>query len=555
MLGGGFTPEVGRTLFLCRYFNSLCTEGSQVFNTRASPCFAAGELFNSGTDKSRARLNEQRPRRAALPCSIGLGHQSSCLTLCDPATTLTLGMRHLQAFAFCLTFGLIGAIPSGADVPGGTPLYQVFLVDGRALASYGEWVRVDGRIVFSMPLSSGDAGAPDLHLVSLSDRHVDWARTERYAESARAAHYAATRGEADFAALGATVARTLDEVAEQSDPRQRLEVAERARRALGDWPGAHFAYRAREVHEIVGLLDEIIAQMRASAGLGRFDLALSASAVPLAPEPLLAAPTQMETVGQLTAAWALAETAPERVSLLRTVLSLLDRAAGTLPGAWAAQVREATLRALSDEQRIERQYDRLTRTAIAAAERQAAHANVRALERLRTHVVERDRRLGVRRPEAVTALVATLNVYLESAHRLRLAQDQWKLRAGSYDSYERSVRSPLRAFDAASGSLERIRDMSGPEPKTLGRLRIQLHEASLRLAAVTPPLELRPAHALLQSAWELAGNAARLRLDAASSNSLDQARQASSAAAGSLMLVARAKEEVEKTTARPSLRQ
>lgn len=464
-------------------------------------------------------------------------------------------MRERLRVRFCVVLGLAGAICSAGDVAAQTALYHVFLADGRTLASYGEWVRVDGRVVFSMPLPSRDPEAPELHLVSLPDRHVDWPRTERYAASARAAHYAETRGEVDFAALSATVAATLNEVARQPEPDARLKVAERARRALGDWPGAHFGYRAGEVQEIVGLLDEIIAQLRADAGLSGFDLALSATSAPIAAEPLLPAPTPMEMAGQLTTAWALVETAPERVSLLRTVLSLLDRAADSLPSAWASSVREVALRALGNEQRIEDRYNRLRRTALAATERQVARADVRAIERLRTNVIERDRRWGRRRPGEVAALLATMDAQLDAARRLRLAQDQWQLRAESYDAYERAVRSPLRIFATASGSLERIRDMSGPDPTSLNRLVADLRTTSLRLATVTPPRELQPAHALLQSAWELASHAARLRLDAAVSNSLDQARQASSAAAGSLMLVARAKEEAAKTTARPGRRE
>ena len=35
-------------------------------------------------------------------------------------------------------------------------LFRVFLTDGRVLTAYGEWARVDDRVVFSMPLRRGD---------------------------------------------------------------------------------------------------------------------------------------------------------------------------------------------------------------------------------------------------------------------------------------------------------------------------------------------------------------------------------------------------------------
>ena len=142
------------------------------------------------------------------------------------------------------------AAPSPAHAQNTDPLlYRVFLSDGTGLASFGEWARVDDRLVFSMPLAPG-AGPADLHLVSLPVQRLDMARTERYAESVRAAHYAANRGEADFAQLSGDVAHALNEVALIKEPSARLVAAERARQALAAWPGSHYGYRAAEVREI-----------------------------------------------------------------------------------------------------------------------------------------------------------------------------------------------------------------------------------------------------------------------------------------------------------------
>ena len=154
-------------------------------------------------------------------------------------------------------------------------LFRVFLADGRVLSSYGEWARLDDRVIFSMPTQL-TRDPVELHLVTIPSQRVDWPRTELYAESVRAAAYAATRGDADFAAFTSEVAKTLNEVAKISDPRERLATAERARQKLADWPAAHYGYRVGEVREALNVLDEVIAQLRVSVGITRFDLSLSA---------------------------------------------------------------------------------------------------------------------------------------------------------------------------------------------------------------------------------------------------------------------------------------
>ena len=70
-------------------------------------------------------------------------------------------------------------------------LFRVFLSDGRVLSSYGEWARLDDRVIFSMPTQLTREPV-ELHLVTIPAQRVDWPRTEQYAESVRAAAYAAT---------------------------------------------------------------------------------------------------------------------------------------------------------------------------------------------------------------------------------------------------------------------------------------------------------------------------------------------------------------------------
>jgi len=75
----------------------------------------------------------------------------------------------------------------------------------------------------------------------------------------------------------------------------------------------------------------------------------------------------------------------------------------------------------------------------------------------------------------------------------------------------------------------------------IGPLTRRLASASRGFQKVRAPEELSSAHAIITSAWELAQNAFRLRVEAVSANNIDTAQRASSAAAGALMLYQRAR--------------
>src|SRR5205814_4292946 len=115
----------------------------------------------------------------------------------------------------------------------------------------------------------------------------------------------ATQAENDYAALSNDVAATLNEVAVTAEPSQRLAIVQRARQTLADWPQSHFNYRAAKVRQLLGMLDEAIADLQASRTPGRDSLSLSAySDPPAIVEPLLPPPaTPREAIAQvLTAA-------------------------------------------------------------------------------------------------------------------------------------------------------------------------------------------------------------------------------------------------------------
>ena len=156
----------------------------------------------------------------------------------------------------------IGA--AGAHAADDATLLRVFLTDGTSLVSYGEPARVGDRVIFSMPTET--TANPPLHLVNLPADRVDWDRTNRYAATARMTRYVQTQAEDDYAALSNQVATTLNQVAHTPDPVQRLAIVEEARRTLADWPQNHYGYRQAEVRQMLSLLDEAIADLRAARG-------------------------------------------------------------------------------------------------------------------------------------------------------------------------------------------------------------------------------------------------------------------------------------------------
>jgi hypothetical protein len=430
------------------------------------------------------------------------------------------------------------------------PLFRVFLTDGTALTSFGEWVRMDDRVVFSLPLSA-DA-APELQLVTLSAGRVDWVRTERYAATARAVHYTSTRAEDDYAQFSNQVASVLTGIAREPDAARRLAIAEAARKAMAAWPGDHHGYRAADVQQMLTLIDEVIGELRAAAGQDTFELELSAATPPPQVETLLPPPTTAELGEQLLTASTLAEPA-ERGTLLQRLVQFIDRAAALLPESWAARVRATALGTLAEDRAVDAAYTRLTATTLTAARRHTRAADVRAIERVRAEVLQRDAALGAKRPTEVSALLAALDADAETARRLRLARDQWQLREPEYRSYRRAVMPALRELERATLPLEDIREQAGPAPQTLQQVIARFYKVRPVVKGTRPPEALASPHALLQSAWELADNALALRLRAVETGDSARAAEASAAAAGALMLMARAREDIDRVLTPPML--
>jgi len=468
--------------------------------------------------------------------------------------------RRLAAALVCAVLAVAAGAPGArAQSSIDALLFRVFLRDGSTLVSYGDFARVADRVVLSIPLGSIDGPSPPLHLVSIAEAAVDWERTDRYAEAIRSRHYAATRGEVDFEALSADVAKALNDVATITDASQRLAVATGARRRLADWPAAHHGYRAGDVAQLATLLDDAIADLRVAAGLSRVDLTLVATTAAVPPDvPELAAPSEREALDQAFAAASVAADASERVSLLEAIANSLgpSGASAALPleknrAQWSSSMLARTSAALSSEVKTDQDYRTLAERVIGRADERASRADVAGIESLLRVVLAADDKLGRRRPEMTAALLATLDSRLDSARRLRLARDSWITRREGLDRYQRAIRAAVDRFRRSIPALEQIRQLAGPSPSALMPLSIRLNEALRALNKVQVPVEAQAIQTMLTNASQTAIRAAASRRIAIATGDMPTAWEAASAAAGALLMFERAQDELRKLTSPP----
>ena len=447
------------------------------------------------------------------------------------------------------TIALTLLLPRASAADG--TLLRLFLSDGTPLVSYGEFAKVEDRVIFSMPVG-GTAAEPRLHVVTIPANAVDWERTDRYAESARYQQYANTRGEDDFARLSTEVARVLNEVALTTEPHKALQIAEQARQTLADWPRQHYGYRQREVREIVSLLDEAISDLRAAAGVGAFDLSFVAMAADVPLQPLLGMPSPPQMAAQLIAVSKLAERSTERVALLQSALILINDTTPVPDD--LASLRTSITAILAEEAQVDQKYAALSTRWLSAAAVAASRARVRDVESILGRIARDDERLGHKRPEMVQALNASLRVHLDNARRLRLLRDQWLSRRAAYREYEKSVKNQILQLVKAQPALDAIKRLEGPPPEALATLRGRLDGGADRLSRLTVSDDIRGAHDLLVGAWRSAETAVRTRQDAIGAGDMPTAWRASSAAAGALLMLSRVQGEIRRLLEPPQLR-
>jgi len=443
-----------------------------------------------------------------------------------------------------------GAFPARAATE--ATLFRLFLRDGNSVVSFGEFARLDDQVVFSMPVG-GPADQPRLHVVSLPSSEVDWARTDRYAAAARYQRYAETRGEEDFQLLSSDVARVLNEVAYSTDKAAALAAAEQARQTLADWPSKHFGYRERDVREVVALLDEAISDLKASAGRSDFALSLVAMPEETKYEPVMGMPTLVEEIDDTFRVAKLMSRVSDKVALLQEVLALVKEAGPTLSDNASNRLRHLAEDEIRRESDIDQRYDAMSKRLLSSATKAAGQARIADVERVVKQLPKEDARLGGKRPEVVQALSASLRTQLESARHFQLMLDQWQVRRASNRAYQKAVGVQLLQLVKIEPSLEAIRKLSGPRPTALLTLKGRLDGGADRLQRMVVPDHLRATHELLVSAWRFAETAVDVRYSAVSSGNVAVALQASSSAAGALLMVERVKSETRALLEPPRL--
>lgn len=450
-----------------------------------------------------------------------------------------------------LLCGLLAACaPSLAAAQAGgshLPPYRLFLKQGGDLVVRGDYARVADRVAFLLPLHAEEAQRAS-QLVTVPAAAVDWDTTALYAAAVRAARYAAESGPADFERMSADVAQALNEIAFSDDPQARNALARRTRQRLLDWMEASHGYRAHEVVEIIGLLDEAVAVDTDSDGdLSVNLIATTARAHPL---PILPDPGLREIVARALTAARLTPVPEERVAILRAAVAVLDDPHSTLGAEWRGVTRAIAARDLAAELRSAAAYAELRRTALAAAADHAHRADVRGVQAVIDTVRARDAELGERDGNHLAALVAALEAQLAAARALRLERDRRQLAATAARAYGAGVQELMERFAASRATIDDIRLLAGPPAAALASLDRRLRDAADDLGARAPPIEARPLHDLLRQAFMLAAGAARRRLEGVQDGDVRTVWDSAAAAAGALLLFDHAAEALDRVLPR-----
>jgi hypothetical protein len=145
------------------------------------------------------------------------------------------------------------------------------------------------------------------------------------------------------------------------------------------------------------------------------------------------------------AAAMLVDNAADRVSLLRAIQDSLK--GRTDPSLAPLKMKVGTV--LADEEHTTSIYATYVRQVLRAAARLAAKADVQALITMSAHILDDDDRMGHKRPQELSSLLAAVDAKLEAARELRLERDQWEARQQLRHAYFRAIAEPERRRDRA----------------------------------------------------------------------------------------------------------
>jgi hypothetical protein len=454
-----------------------------------------------------------------------------------------------SAVAVLLLAAGSAALPAVAQQAAVAPgaIFRVFLTDGRALPGYGEAALAGDRVVFTL-IVAAEPGAPVFQLVNLPARAVDVERTKRYADAVRAAHYARTRGDLDYEAMTQEVQRTVTQLTSVSDPRKRLDMARAARERLLAWSETTYGYRGAEIAELTALFDDVIAELALAAGEPRIAMDLRAGGAAGQPETILAAPSLGESLDLAVAAAVVAEDQDQREAILRAAAGAADRLPADDP------VRTRVRREWELESRAAEGYAALS----AEVRQQAADARRRGdmaeLERLVASLPARDRDLGQRRRQVIEELAREVETMLADVRAHRAAVERYLRVRSSLLAYERAIRPVMSGLDGVRPVLMAIKDVRYTAYERLVAASERIGRFQDALSKVAPPEDLADVHATLASALQMADRACARRRLASSVVSEAIAAEASSSAAGALILADEMRAQLVKRLYPPSLR-
>ena len=127
--------------------------------------------------------------------------------------------------------------------------------------------------------------------------------------------------------LTTEIAQALNDVAHTTDPCQAPRHRRARPKTLADWPPRHYNYKQADVRQMLTMLDEAIADLRAATGAQRFDLNLVAVAEcsDSWSSRCFRRPTPKETIEQTLKAASLTDSPAERTSLLVVAVAAIDR--------------------------------------------------------------------------------------------------------------------------------------------------------------------------------------------------------------------------------------
>ena len=340
---------------------------------------------------------------------------------------------------------LLLAVGVAAQTPSPFAVYRVFLKNGDALPSFGEAAVVADRIIFNL-LIGGSDGPLTLQLISLPQPLIDMERTSRYADSMRAAFYAATRGEAAYSEMTAALSRDLEQLATIQDRKQQLVVADQLRLGLVAWPRSHFSYRANDIEKLVGMVTDVINELKVAAGEQTFALELMAGPPTPRRETLMVTPGLRESIALSLSASSVADIGEERVAILKSAASIAP--------AGDRELARTVAKRLQVEMSAERSYAALAAGIRKRALVAEATGNAAAIDRLQAELVGRDRQFGFRRPRTVQDLIEELRIARTSAVARKDALERYAAVRSRLLDYETAVRPAFSALDGQRSLLQ-----------------------------------------------------------------------------------------------------